>query len=302
MHDNIDVCERANEKIRIKVTDRCNMRCWFCHAEGAPNSKDLIVDDKLAHVLKNVKDVFSKAHITGGEPFMYGLLDKLLDMLEENGYRILLTSNGNFALNQKNIDIVKRLEAINISFHSLEPEYYSFLTRSNKGKSIIEKIKDNIIWLSNVVSVRINTVVSGNGQTQSLDDIICFAAETGCELKLVPELRTKAVSLQAIEELLSRNGFTLFQKVHILPGSNVRERYQNQTGSIIEIKKLAPCFPNCLCANCSELERCDEGFSFFRLGGNPLYCQACIKHPPIPFEEYLSLYWDDLKREYSVTK
>ena len=125
MHDNIDICKRANEKIRIKVTDRCNMRCWFCHAEGAPNSKDLVVNDNLARVLDITKKVFHKAHITGGEPFMYGALDTLLDMLEEKGYTVLLTSNGNFTLDRKNMEIAKRLEAINISFHSLEPDYYS---------------------------------------------------------------------------------------------------------------------------------------------------------------------------------
>ena len=298
MNEHIESVQQKNEKVRIKVTDQCNMHCWFCHSEGAPNSNDLIIDNNLNHVLRIIKEVFHKAHITGGEPFMYKSLESLIDMLEENGYTVLITSNGNFKKNRRNIDIVKRLEAINISFHSLNPEYYNSLTKSDRGEIIVETIKDNIAWLKNVLPVRINTVVSGDGKNQSLDDMIRFASEIGCELKLVPELRTKTVSMNAINELLARNGFSIFQKLQIENSSNFRDRYKDLKGNTIEVKKLVPYYPDCVCKNCSEIENCEEGFSFFRLGGNPLYCQACIKKPPIYFEEYMSLQWDNLKREY----
>ena len=235
MNETIESVKQINDKVRIKVTDRCNMQCWFCHSEGAPNSNELIVNDNLNCVLRAIKEVFQKAHITGGEPFMYRSLESLLDMLEENGYTVLLTSNGNFTLDQKNIDIIKRLEAINISFHSLNPDYYNALTRSNRGKIIVETIKDNIAWLKTVLPVRINTVVSGDEKEQYLDEMIRFASETVCELKLVPELRTKTVSLNVINELLVRNGFSLFQKVHIEPGSNIRDRFKDMKGNIINM-------------------------------------------------------------------
>lgn len=297
-HSEIETLLCFNDKLRIKVTDRCNMHCWFCHAEGAPESDELAVNGELENMLRQVHDVFSHAHITGGEPFMYGDIGKIMEMLLRNNYSVALTSNGCFSLNSKIMQVVKQLVYLNISFHSLSGVYYSALTQSDAGESIVSRISDNIRQLSKILPVRINTVVSGSGKGQYLDEMMQFARETGCELKLVPELRTKDVSLSAIESLLMRNHFQKYQTVLILPGSNVRDRYKNRHGDVIEVKKLSPCFPNCICGNCTELGICNEGFSFFRIGGNPLYCQACIKHPPWPYEKFMALKWNSLKSEY----
>jgi molybdenum cofactor biosynthesis enzyme MoaA len=294
----IETIQRFNSKLRIKVTDRCNMHCWFCHAEGAPESEDLVVNEILEQALREMHNVFQHAHITGGEPLLYDDIGVLLDMLSNYGYNVALTSNGCFSLDFKTIEIVKRLEYLNISFHSLRGEYYSALTHSDAGEKIVSQIANNILTLSKILPVRINTVVSGDGKGQYLDEMVHFSEEVGCELKLVPELKTKALSLSEIESLLNRNHFKKFQTISISPGSNIRDRYRNQNGAVIEVKKLAPFFPNSICSGCLELDSCNEGFSFFRIGGNPLYCQACIKHPPVPYQDFMDTQWNILKSEY----
>ena len=287
-----------NEKIRIKTTDRCNMNCWFCHAEGAPSCSDIVIDKTLKTALRSLRTVFSKAHLTGGEPFLYPHLEELLGILKEYGYSVSITTNGCFELSQRIIGTIQYFQYINFSFHSLEADYYSKLSRGSNGAQMVDRISSNIRALSSTVPVRINAVVSGNGTEQRLDRMIEFAEDVGCELKFVPELQTKEIATSAIGSLLEKEDFQLFERLIISPSSNLRERYKNSRGSVIEIKKLAACFPSFCCKNCESIDRCQEGFSFVRIGGNPLYSQICIKKQPIQFDDFLGSRWDELKKAF----
>ena len=287
-----------NNKIRIKTTDRCNMNCWFCHAEGAPRSSDIVLDKTFDTALHSFRELFCNAHLTGGEPFLYPHLEELLRMLENIGYATSITTNGCFELSQGIIDIARHFQYINFSFHSLESDYYEKLSPGNIGSRMVDRIASNIHILSRIVPVRINTVVSGSGSEQHLEKMIEFAEDVGCELKFVPELKTKETATAAIESLLERKDYHLFERLIISPSSNLRERYINPQGFIIEIKKLIACFPTFCCKNCESANSCKDGFSFVRIGGNPLYVQMCIRKRPIQFDEFLSSNWSDLKKAF----
>lgn len=292
---------RKNDKLRIKVSDRCNFHCWFCHAEGAANSNDLVIDSSLKAALLKLHDTFKFVHITGGEPFLYGHLEELIEMLIKIRFSAAITSNGYFELDDEKLRILDKLGYINISFHSLQASYYEKLTGLKRGTQVVDIISGNIQKMSAILPVRINTVVSGDGKEQELNEMIQFANCIGCELKFVPELRTQKESLAAIAAILNRNGYHLFQIIHIIPGSNLRERYQDDDGHIIEVKKLSPYFPDSICMHCGNRSTCDQGYSFLRIGGNPLYCQACIKQPPVLCDEFMEKVWPKLKREHVET-
>ena len=287
-----------NDKIRIKTTDRCNMNCWFCHAEGAPSCSDVVLDNTFDAALRYFRAVFSRAHLTGGEPFLYPYLEDLLGVLEEKGYAISITTNGCFELSQRIIDFAHHFQYINFSFHSLESEYYAKLSPASSGSLVVDRIASNIRALSGIIPVRINTVVSGNGSEQHLEKMIEFAEDVGCELKFVPELRTKEAATLAIESLLREENYHLYERQIITSSSNLRERYMNSKGSVIEIKKLIACFPTFCCNNCDSVDSCNEGFSFVRIGGNPLYTQICIKKKPVRFDEFLLSQWSELKKTF----
>ena len=82
-----------NDKLRIKVTDKCNTHCSFCHFEGAKGAKDLAINDETIQILKSLRKNFSAVHITGGEPFLYSDLITLIDVLESLEYKISITTN-----------------------------------------------------------------------------------------------------------------------------------------------------------------------------------------------------------------
>lgn len=227
-----------NDKFRVKLTDQCNLACPFCHAEGGKYAKDIVLNREFFAAMELLRPHFTRVHLTGGEPMLYQKLDAILDVLQDFGYRVAVTTNGVFPL-EKRLQMIKKLDYVNFSVHSLrEPYMESLIQKGQKSKDIIATITQNITEINKIVPVHINTVVSEKSTLQGLEDLLEFAGAQHIEIKLVPEWRVRDIAEKDICEILEKNGFRLYEKIYLLPGSNVRERYQNQSGQIVEVKKL----------------------------------------------------------------
>ncbi len=289
MNSEKNITKVLNDKLRLKVTDKCNMRCWFCHSEGASGTKDVLIDSNFVDIMTNLRSMFSRVHITGGEPFLYSDLLCAAKTLKEIGYSVSLTTNGYFELSKENIKIIELLDYMNFSFHSLDGEYYSKLSNQKNGNKIVAQIIRNINTTKEILPININSVISGNEEHQSINDLIAYTSENNIKLKLVPELSNREKTINTIKETIEYNQYDLYKTEHIYPGSNIRNHYRKHN-HIIETKELKSCYPEFLCKNCENKPECYEGFSFLRVGGNPLYCQLCIKKSPITIENFMLNY------------
>ncbi|MCI4344948.1 MAG: radical SAM protein, partial [Thermoplasmata archaeon] len=55
--------------LRISLTQRCNLKCVFCHMEGQPvSSEELGVDDLTTIVRAAARAGIDRVKLTGGEP------------------------------------------------------------------------------------------------------------------------------------------------------------------------------------------------------------------------------------------
>lgn len=275
-----------NDKFRVKVTDQCNFCCPFCHSEGGKFASDIQIDGAFLKAVLLLRPYYSRVHITGGEPFLYNNLDKLIDVLQSCDYKIALTTNGFFSL-EKQLHTIEKLEYINFSVHSFRNDYVTSIVKQNRSiEYVISTITENINSLTSLLPVRINTVVSKDAAAQRVDEVLEFAGNLNLELKLVPEWSVRTEAMKNIRNLLSEKSFNLFEKIYLFPGSNVRERYKNHNGQIVEVKMIELFQPQFLCKDCEKKALCQEGFSFLRLGGNPLYVQPCIFKQKLDTKEF----------------
>ena len=121
--------------LRLAVTDRCNLRCFYCMPEEGIDylpRKELLTYEEMERVVCLMAGLgINKVRITGGEPFLRkGMMEFLERLLQIEGLEKLnITTNGtltaNFMPHLKAIGI----NSINLSLDSLNPERFYAITR-----------------------------------------------------------------------------------------------------------------------------------------------------------------------------
>lgn len=287
---------RRNRKLRIKLTDWCNLTCPFCHSEGAAGAVDLSpTDQTLLMALRELRSHFDWVHLTGGEPTSYPHLPEIIDVLRGLDYHVAITSNGLFkgaALR----GTLQKCDYVNISFHTLQPSYFESFVRSvASSPRVIDVVRDNIDLLRNVLPLRINTVVTGSDDVQQLASLHEFAESRAIPLKLVPDWRTQENSKRFILKYLREHGYTAREAIKISPGSNVRIIFSHDQRGDVEFKTIDPFRPDFLCDGCTIVDQCVEAFSFVRVEGCPAQFRLCILKPPLDAPSFVRSFERHLK-------
>jgi len=98
----IDNHNREINYMRLAVTDRCNLRCFYCMPENGikyVNRKDLLSFEEMFRMVSVFSELgISKLRITGGEPFIRKGIMEFLEKVSriEKIHEINITTNGTF--------------------------------------------------------------------------------------------------------------------------------------------------------------------------------------------------------------
>lgn len=91
---------RIAKKLRISVTDRCNLRCMYCMPQGNDkwfDRSDILTYEEIERLVQIfVKLGIEKVRITGGEPLLRADIERLVAKLARiDGLKsISMTTNG----------------------------------------------------------------------------------------------------------------------------------------------------------------------------------------------------------------
>lgn len=216
----MEIIKLPSKKIRLVLTERCNLDCQFCHEEGI--SKPFTTKfspERLHSIIKIAKNHgVNKIQMTGGEPLLLGsTLNNYVSMLKDEGIeKISLVTNGTL-ITKTDIDFSKFYK-IRISLHSLNNQTYKYITHSDA----LEKVINGISYLtSQDVKLALNVVLLRrlNDNKESLTEIINFA-----EQNEVGEIQ--------FMEALPTNTFTKNYHISIYSLEEIFESISNYTGEI----------------------------------------------------------------------
>lgn len=162
----IDSYSRRHDYLRISLTERCNLRCFYCMPqegiELSPTGK-LLTDEEILRLAELfVKSGVTKIRLTGGEPTVRkGISDIIaqLNTLRVHGLKsIAMTSNG-IALHRKLSTLVDNgLTHLNLSLDTLDPYKFVIMTR-RRGHEAVLKTLDAALGNSGLRQVKLNVVV-----------------------------------------------------------------------------------------------------------------------------------------------
>ena len=202
----IDSFGRVHNNLRISVTDRCNMRCFYCMPAGDVvfvNRKELLTFEEIERFVRVAVTLgVNKVRLTGGEPLvrrdLHLLIAKLAVIPEIRD--IGLTTNGILLSRQARSLYDAGLRRINISLDAIDPVRFKEITRRDDSAKVLEGIQ--AARDVGFDPVKINAV-SVRGLTE--DEIVPlgrFARECGVEVRFIEFMPLDADNAWEREQVL----------------------------------------------------------------------------------------------------
>ncbi|MEE9273438.1 MAG: GTP 3',8-cyclase MoaA [Robiginitomaculum sp.] len=263
--------------LRLSLTDRCDLRCFYCMAEHMVflPKQDLLSLEELAQVA----DAFiargvRKIRLTGGEPLVrkgfMTLVQHLSGHLEKGRLdEITLTTNATqlhrFAVPLKEAGVNR----INISLDSLDPLAFNRITRGGNLTQVLQGIEAG---LQAGLKLKLNTVALKNDNAQDIPNMISWAHEHGIDLTLIEVMPLgetgekrldQYIPLSEIREQLDKH-WTLTPTSETTGGPSRYVDIKETGGRLGFISPLSQNF----CAGCNRMRVTCTGKIYMCLGHN----------------------------------
>lgn len=213
----VDTYGRLHDNLRISVTDRCNIRCFYCMPEHevrfVPRREILSFEEieRFARVAVGLGT--TKVRITGGEPLVRRDLPVLVRKLCSIGKitDLALTTNGVLLPEQAAPLFEAGLRRINVHLDTLDAARFFEITRRSDIERVLEGIE--VCRQLGFDPIKVNAVAVKGLTEPDIVPLARFSREKGLELRFIEFmpldaqglwLRDKVLFADDIMELLSR--------------------------------------------------------------------------------------------------
>ena len=207
--------------LRLAVTDRCNLRCFYCMPEEGikyvPKDELLSYEEMLRIINVLAKLGITKIRITGGEPFVRkGMMGFIEEVTNVPGITdVHITTNG--TMTKTLVPTLQKIgiASVNLSLDTLDPDRFLQITRRDLYTPVMETLS---ALIASDIRTKINTVVMPD---RNIQDIV----------PMVEMTRNSPVAVRFIEEM-PFNGTGL--RENAIPWNHVRilEEIQRVFGNV----------------------------------------------------------------------
>jgi cyclic pyranopterin phosphate synthase len=264
-----DTFGRIHNNLRISVTDKCNIRCFYCMPEGpidyVPHTEILRYEeiDRFARIAASLG--VDKIRITGGEPLVRKNLERLIAMLGAiPGIRdIALTTNAVLLEDQARALYDAGLRRLNIHLDTLDRERFRRITRRDDFDRVMRGI-DRALEVGFPV-VKLNAVAVKNLLEPDIVPLAHFGREGGIEIRYIEFMpldhqglwdRSKVLTADEIIAMLEREIGPLEEIPDRDPRAPATEyRWADGKGRVGFIASVSKPF----CLNCNRIRLTSDG-------------------------------------------
>ena len=184
----VDGFGRIARKLRISITDRCNMRCVYCmpngNAEWFEQSNILTYDEivRLASILARLG--IQKIRITGGEPLVRPKLEDLIRALSniDEIKAMSMTTNGLLLKDKAKKLRDAGLSSVNVSLDTFKEDRFTAIN----GARGLDKVMNAIRAADDAgLKIKLNTVIMRGWNDDEIADFARFARLTGYTVRFI---------------------------------------------------------------------------------------------------------------------
>lgn len=187
----IDNHGRPINYLRLAVTDRCNLRCFYCMPEEGIKylpKKHLLSYEEMERLVKLLASMgVNKIRITGGEPFLRRDLIHFMQNLSdiEGITELNITTNG--VLTEQYIPAMIKMgvSSVNLSLDTLDKDRFFKITRRNEFEKVMRCL-DALI--ASGIKTKINMVVMAGQNTEDIIPLAELARQYPIGVRYIEEM------------------------------------------------------------------------------------------------------------------
>ena len=231
----LDTFNRRHNYLRISLTDKCNLRCFYCMPEenyAFMPSTNLMQADEIEAIAKSfIRLGVDRIRLTGGEPLVRKDAAQVIQTLSQLPVTLTLTTNAirlhHFLPQLKEVGV----RSLNISLDTLQADKFALITRRNEFKTVMQNI---LAAVDAGLHVKVNAVAMKGINESEINDFVAWTKDTPVHVRFIElmpfegnqweskKLVTYQQILQTIESRFSivklKDGPNDTTKKYVVPG------------------------------------------------------------------------------------
>lgn len=177
--------------LRLAVTDRCNLRCFYCMPEAGIDwlSREALLtwEEMLRLCSMLAAEGVNKVRITGGEPLVRkGIMPFLKQLSDIEGVtELTLTTNG--VITAPLVPELKAMgiKSVNLSLDTLDRDRFLAITHRDELDKVLATLHT---FLQHDIAVKINAVVMAGRNTDDLLPLATLARDLPIGVRFIEEM------------------------------------------------------------------------------------------------------------------
>ena len=269
----IDPFGRRIEYLRLSVTDKCNLRCFYCMPKGFKDFEQpehWLTFDEIEQVIRAFTELgVARVRLTGGEPLVRKNIAQLAQRLTAlPGLNDLSLSTNAMLLDKQAHDLhVAGVTRINVSLDTLDPVKFREITGGE-----LQPVLDGLIAAKQAgfTPIKINMVAMKGINDDEFEDMVNFCLQHDFTLRLIETMPMGAtagdatdhyVNLQTVKQKLAES----FEFIPgVMPGGGPA-RYVQVKNTGLRIGFITPISQH-FCESCNRVRLSVDGTLYLCLG------------------------------------
>ena len=270
----IDPFGRKIEYVRLSVTDKCNLRCFYCMPKGFKafgNPANRLSFEEIERVIGAFGELgVQRVRLTGGEPLVRKNLAQLSARLAAlPGIDDLsLSTNATLLESQAEDLFAAGIRRINVSLDTLDAGRFADITGGGKLDNLLKGLQKALDV--GFKPIKINMVVMKDTPIDEYQRVMEYCMQHGFTLRFIETMPMGAPGRNASEQYLSLKKVRqrLDRQYDLLPGlmtGGGPARYYRINGTDFQIGFITPISQH-FCATCNRVRISVDGTLYLCLG------------------------------------
>ncbi|MDX2505164.1 MAG: GTP 3',8-cyclase MoaA [Gammaproteobacteria bacterium] len=274
----IDQYNRKIKYVRLSVTDRCDLRCFYCMPKGFngfEEPEDWLNFAEIERVIASFTRLgVSSVRLTGGEPLLrrdLPVLAKRLSALPGLDDLSLSTNATRLAKHAQELR-ESGISRINVSLDTVDPVKFKQITQ---GK--LEKITNGLMAAkaAGLDPIKINMVIMKGVNDDDVEDMVDFCLKNDFTLRFIETMPVGDTGRNAIDHYIDLHEIEdrLARKYELIPAvmsGAGPARYVQVAGTNLKIGFITPISQH-FCDTCNRVRLSATGTLYMCLGDEHKY-------------------------------